>query len=77
MIDNVDEEHAVRAGVEQIIVVWVYRKSLLDELVILALTVESTRDDRNLLTKVIVMSAGSGGDLSACTSCGLEGGSKG
>ena len=43
---------------EQVIVVRVDWKSLLHEFVILASAVESTGDDRDFFTEVVVMTAG-------------------
>ena len=57
MIDNVDEKHTVGTGMEQVIIVRVDRQSLLNKLIILASAVESTSDDRDLFTKVLVMAA--------------------
>ena len=57
MIDNVDEKHTVGTGMEQVIIVRVDRQTLLNKLIILASAVESTSDDRDLFTKVLVMAA--------------------
>ena len=57
MIDYVDKQHTIGAGLEQVIVVRVDWKSHLHELLVPASAVESSGDDRNFFTEVGLMSA--------------------
>lgn len=50
-----DQQHTIRTSVEQVIVVRVDGQSLLDKFVILAGAIESTSDDGDLFTEVVVM----------------------
>ena len=77
VVDQVDEDHTVRASMEDIFVVGVDGKSLCDKRVFTAHSVDSTGDHTDFFTKVVVVTTRLSGNLSSSlASFGDEGSAK-
>ena len=65
VVDQVDEDHTVRASMEEVFVVGIDGKSLLDKRVFSACSVDSTGNHTDFFTKVVVVTTRLSGNLSS------------